>query len=88
MKRTPLRKISDKRRSQLRIYAHDRKAFLAEKPVCEICHQGRSIDVHHRCGRYGRSLLNRKHWMAVCRICHDFIHSNPKRARELGYLKS
>lgn len=87
MKRTPLRKVSDKRRQQLRLYSQERKAFLADKPVCEICHRGRSFDVHHRRGRYGRSLLEREHWLAVCRSCHELIHSNPQRARTLGYIR-
>lgn len=87
MKRTRLKPVSDKRRSQLRIYSQDRKAFLAEKPICEICRRGRSIDVHHRRGRYGRSLLEREHWLAVCRTCHEEIHRNPRRSRTLGYIR-
>jgi hypothetical protein len=87
MKRTKLNPVSDKRKGQLRIYSYERKAFLAAKPVCEICHRGRSVDVHHRRGRWGRKLLDRTFWTAVCRPCHDLIHSNPRRARELGYLE-
>lgn len=87
MKRTPLRKVSDKRRQQLRLYSRDRKAFLAGKPICEICHRGCSFDVHHRRGRYGLSLLDQEDWLAICRSCHDEIHRNPRRARTLGYIR-
>jgi len=26
-------------------------------------------------------------WLAVCRNCHDWVHSHPKESRALGYLK-
>lgn len=41
-------------------------------------------DVHHRRGRSGLLLFDIRHWLAVCRTCHDWIRDNPKKARELG----
>jgi hypothetical protein len=87
MKKTKLKAVSDKRRAQQRIYLVDRKAFLAQRPICEICQRGRSVDVHHRRGRYGRLLLDRTEWIALCRTCHDLVHSNPKWARAEGHKR-
>lgn len=85
-KRIP--RVSDKRRLQSVIYRKRRKEFLVEHRLCQtgLCKQTRSVDVHHRAGRSGSNYLNRKTWVAVCRSCHVWIHSNPSVARELGLL--
>lgn len=36
LKRTPLRRVSKTRASELRRYSEQRKRFLAEHPVCEV----------------------------------------------------
>lgn len=45
-----------------------------------------SNDIHHVKGRVGSNYLDESTWLAVSRFSHDWIHSNPKRARELGLL--
>lgn len=48
--------------------------------------QERTTDVHHMAGRYGKLLNDERHWMAVSRIGHKWIHDNPNEARKLGWL--
>jgi hypothetical protein len=77
--------ISQKRALQLKEYAKERTLYLKLHPICEVCKNRRTVDIHHKSGREGKLLLNQEHWLAVCRWCHDRIHSLPKWAREMGY---
>jgi len=45
-----------------------------------------STDVHHVRGRSGANYLDTATWMAVSRKGHAWIHANPKKAREMGWL--
>lgn len=67
-----------------------RKEYLTKHPMCEVklpgvC-KGQACDIHHTAYR-GINTLAQATWLAACRECHDWCHSNPKEARELGYLK-
>ncbi len=86
MKRTRLRPMSRKREREAKIYSAARRAFLDERPRCEVCVKRKSQDVHHKSGR-GKNYLLEETWLAVCRGCHDEIHSNPTWAREREYLE-
>jgi hypothetical protein len=46
----------------------------------------RLTEVHHRRGRAGSLLLDMRHWLAVSRIGHRWIHSHPTEARARGWL--
>lgn len=92
MKRTPLRRVSKKRRAEAVIYNAKGKGFMEANPLCNACWKifGRlpypSTDRHHAALR-GPNYLNEETWIAVCRECHDWIHSNARAARVLGLLK-
>jgi len=86
LRRTPLRKVSTKRAAELKIYGPRRAAFLLNKPTCEICHIKKSHDVHHKAGRLAGNYLNESTWLAVCRPCHDYIHTHPSLARKQGWI--
>ncbi len=43
-----------------------------------------SEDIHHKAGRLGPLLRDQRHWLAICRECHDWIHANGAAARKLG----
>lgn len=47
-----------------------------------------SVDLHHRHGRGPSGYLNELTWLSVCRICHDWIHAHPHKARSLGLLRT
>jgi len=105
MKRTPIKRVSDKRKAELAIYSREKKtAFKAladaqgltsGKPLCERCMSTpelfktarRAVDWHHWWprGRGGRFLGGKM--FCVCRVCHDWIHSNDDAAREGGWIK-
>lgn len=95
LKRTPLRRMSKKRRRESVIYSEKRKIFLQSHPWCEVavgvateCVGGnRSTDVHHVAGRLGGNYLDESTWKASCRSCHDWIHNHPGQARQRGLLK-
>lgn len=76
--------ISEKMKEQLKEYRIVRDIFMKENPCCEICSKP-SQDLHHKSGR-GKNLCKVDTFMAVCRGCHNFIHNNPKKSRELLYL--
>ena len=86
--------MSKRRQREAKEYSKLRKEFLAQRPICEAHHIvtgetkvfAASTDVHHMKGRYGGNYLNRDSWLAVCRKCHDFCHTNPKEAEKLGLL--
>lgn len=93
-RRTPLKRtgrpkpMSDKRRLQADIYRTRRLQFLAEHPTCQACtvESIPSTEVHHKKGRTGKNYLDTSTWIAVCRGCHEWIHSHPSQARLLGLL--
>jgi hypothetical protein len=84
-----LKQKSDKQKAIDKAYTLMRKEYLTKHSMCEIklpgCN-GQACDIHHTAYR-GINTLAQATWLAACRECHDWCHSNPKEARELGYLK-
>jgi len=81
---------SDKQKAIDKAYTLMRKAYMTQNPLCNIkipgvC-TGPSCDVHHTAGR-GIQTLVQATWVATCRECHNYCHSNPLEARKLGFLK-
>lgn len=70
-------------------YSVLRKEFL-EKPENKICKINGmpTTEIHHKyCGKdRAKYYLDTSTWLAVNRDSHNFIHDNPKKSRELGYL--
>lgn len=49
---------------------------------------GYSVDVHEPLTRArGGSILDEENTIAVCRICHDWIHTHPLHAEQVGLLR-
>ena len=88
--RPPIKKKSKKQVALDTAYNLLRRPFMEKHPMCQAalpgC-QGPSCDVHHKNQR-GEYYLVVNTWMAVCRVCHQWIHENPKEARELKYLEN
>jgi len=84
-----IKQKSDKQKAIDKAYTLMRKEYLTKHPMCELklpgC-LGQATDIHHTEYR-GIKTLAQATWLAACRKCHDWCHSNPKEARELGYLK-
>jgi hypothetical protein len=103
LKRTPIKRVSTKRAAESRIHYQEKKVAFADmaaaqgypgqKPRCERCVDWGAgptrlaTDWHHwwpvgQGGPYRGGQM-----ICLCRPCHDWIHQNPKPAREEGWLK-
>lgn len=92
IKRVPIPKVSVKRKKENVDYLKLRLQFLNEHQKCEVKKLGCSIyatEIHHQFSGKDRQkyYLNTNTWLAICRNCHNWIHSFSKEARELGLLK-
>ena len=85
-KRVPIRKLSLKRIAEEKVYKVVRAEYLAEHPKCEVRGCGnKSVEVHHKSGRVGDLLTDKRYFLAVCRGCHQKIELNPLWAKENNY---
>ena len=88
LKRTPIKKRSSKLQKHDAEYTQLRRLYLLKHPMCQIkipgC-TGTATDIHHMAYR-GDKYLDVETWKSACRHCHDWVHSHPKEARELGHL--
>jgi hypothetical protein len=89
----PIKKFSDVRAKRNVLYIEANRIFLLEEKnqfcivMAELFNRTvRATEVHHTNGRENERLLDRTYWMAVSREGHQWIHNNPKKARELGWL--
>jgi hypothetical protein len=92
LKRTPLRRVSLQRKSELQAYYQARQGYLEKNPWCEalIGEANCSIragEIHHLRGRENEKLNDEKYFLPICRNCHVWIHDHPNKAREMGLLK-
>lgn len=86
MKKSPLRKLSGKRRKEVNLYLKARKKYLEDHMTCEICNELESTQIHHSAGRQKERLLKQEWWVAVCQSCHSFVHANPEASLKSGWL--
>lgn len=49
-------------------------------------HHRATTEIHHMLGRVGPLLLDEDHWLAVSGAGHAWMHANPAKAREMGWL--
>lgn len=85
LKRTPLKPVSESNGLRRIRYRVLRDNYMAEHTVCEFRECGcPTNDLHHRAGRIGENMF--RHFMAVCRYHHEWIHSHTWEARQLGYI--
>lgn len=84
-----LNPISSKRQEQNVIYRKLKAEFMAlpENKTCPVTGKP-TVDIHHKFSGKDRAkyFLDVSTWLAVSREGHNWIHSFPKEARELGYL--
>ena len=84
--------VSSKRKKKDQEYLKLRERYLTENPLCMIkvngCANG-ATDVHHTYAGSNREAfyLVQSTWLPVCRNCHDWIHTNPSKARTMKWLK-
>lgn len=88
-KKTPIKKVSDKRKVENLQYTANRIVFLnkPENRICPITGQP-TTDIHHKKGRTGSLFLDEKYWVALSREGHKQVEENPEWAKENGYSLS
>ena len=79
--------LTKSRARQNREYGKARASFLVGNPKCRVCGK-EATEVHHKRGRIGKLLTAVKHFLAVCRTCHQRIEENPVWAKENNYSES
>lgn len=86
----PIKQQSDKRKIENAKYLVLRIEFLGkiENQICPIT-GWKATEVHHTYSGKDRAkyFLDVSTWLAVSRDGHNWIHDNPKEAREKGFLK-
>jgi hypothetical protein len=100
IKRVPVKKISDKRAKESKIYFKLREDFLGKNPKCQLCTplkehlgvaapkcNGIATEIHHTEGRTGNNYLNVSTWLASGSGCHRFITDNSSLAVQIGLSK-
>jgi len=77
---------SQKRAKEYAEYRPIRNEFLLDNPICQFkgCNK-ESVDNHHKRGKIGRRLLDKRWFLAVCREHHDYLERNPNYAKANGY---
>ena len=63
--------------------------YLNEKDwTCELCGQNGPLHLHHILPRSRGGKDEPDNWLLVCAWrCHKWIHENPKKAKEGGWLR-
>jgi hypothetical protein len=91
-KRSGLKRVSDKMRHSLRIYAALKKAWFLAHPKCQFvltpgasCGEIEGVDVHHARGR-GKYLNDIRTWVTLCRRHHSYVHDHPAYSYKHKYL--
>jgi len=95
-KKAPLKKVSDKQKEKNEEYKAVRLEFLLEKDHCEVAGEGclapypiinptEVLTVHHKAGRSGTFLTDKRYFLACCIVCHRKIEEFPKWAKDNGY---
>ena len=83
-------RVSAKRKLEDLKYIAQRIVFLGKKEnqICPIT-KWPATEIHHTyCGKdRAKYYLDESTWIAVSRDGHNWIHDNPKEAREKGFLK-
>lgn len=85
--RVKIKPRSSKRaKEEYQYYTFDRPEYLLEHPVCEfegcLCEANQ---IHHRKGRDGKLLNNKKFFMAICPDHHHWVENHPEESKEKGY---
>lgn len=93
VKPTPTRKQINKQSAKKKkldpLYTKLRKQYLEKNSMCQIATAectSKATEIHHSAYR-GENYLGVNTWFATCRVCHQWVHANPKESRELGFLK-
>lgn len=81
----PIKNFSKKSMENLRRYRKARDEYLRDKPVCEFPNcNSTEVTLHHKKGRLGSYLTDKRYFSALCWRHHQFIETHPKIAKKLN----
>ena len=83
-KKAKIAPVSEKRKEDNAEYTKVRAAYLKANPECELC-SNEATTIHHKAGRTGSLLTDKRHFLGCCMPCHTFIEMNPLWSKENGY---
>ena len=81
--------ISEKMASNLAKYRKRRDKYFDEHPICEFpgCNS-RQITLHHKRGRVGSFLTDKRYFCSLCQKHHQWVNENNKEAAKMGLVES
>lgn len=84
---TPVKKVGDKMKEDLKIYRKEARKFITANPKCKMnmkgC-EGEARCVHHSKGRIGDLLLDKRYWVPSCYHCNLMVEIKDAEARNKG----
>lgn len=93
MRRTPIARVSARRRRENRVRTEVKKRLVEERgPWCQarlaVC-RGLAVDAHEVLARSAvGSITDGGNILLVCRSCHDWIGAHPVEATGLGLRRN
>lgn len=85
----PIKKFSKTSLDKLRRYRKVRDKYLEENPICQYprC-KSKEVTLHHKAGRLGAYLTDKRFFSALCWPHHQYIETHPEESRKLGFTIS
>lgn len=83
-----IKPISDKEKERRKLYKKAKAEYKDVVKVCERCGTDKSLELHHRKGRDGGLLWDKRYFCLLCSDCHRHVHANPEESYKEGYLLS
>lgn len=87
--RTAIARVSKTMQGNLAKYRRLRDKYFEENPVCEYpgCMSSK-ITLHHKRGRIGAFLTDKRHFCSLCQKHHTWVNENPAEALKMGLVDS
>lgn len=84
-----IEQISKKRQAALARYRRLRDKYFEEHPVCEFTGCiSRNITLHHKRGRLGSFLTDKRYFCSLCKEHHVWVETHPAEAKKMGLSDS
>ena len=82
----PIKQFSKTSLDKLRRYRKVRDKYLEENPICQYpgC-KSKEVTLHHKAGRLGAYLTDKRFFSALCWPHHQYIETHPEESRKLGF---
>ena len=81
--------VSKNMQASLAKYRRLRDKYFEENPICEFpaCNS-KKITLHHKRGRIGEFLTDKRHFCSLCQKHHRWVEENPLEAKKMGLSDS